>query len=171
MRPSDKEIQIHVANLAIGASTVRGPGNTGVALAARGFLANLHLGRFAVSGEQEFITALDATTTDLVEDLPQRARHWGIARKCTNIFLRDAFYNRFLSQPLLASEAWFEIPLDSVVADALREKDMALPKWAGVKHLTPERSSAYQESAKRLAEVKGYPRVYLDSVLWPQGRK
>jgi hypothetical protein len=149
---------------------VRGKGNTGVAKAARGFLANLKLDTFSVANEKDFACRLDEVTDSLASSFPVGAQHWGLARKCINIFLRDAFYNRFLSRPIEHCEEWFEIPLDRVIADALQERYRQLPKWQGVKGVTATLSSQYQASAKNMANSKGVARVYLDSELWVSGR-
>lgn len=110
MRPSDKEIQTLLANVSTGASTAGSRGNPGVARAARGFFAHLQFGRITTNDERQFNAALDVATADLVASLPKEAHHWGIARKCVNVFLRNAFHNRFVFEPFIPCEPYGREP-------------------------------------------------------------
>jgi hypothetical protein len=90
-----------------------------------------------------------------------------------NIFLRDCFYNAYLRSAygLAVAERWFEVPLDRVVAVGLKENlTMALPRWPGVKRVTPELSSTLQDAALLLSTEWGITRVHLDTYLWVEGR-
>jgi len=90
-----------------------------------------------------------------------------------NIFLRDCFYNAYLSDAyaLAVAEPWFEVPLDSVVAEGLKKHlTVALPRWPGVKRLTPDLSARYQEGALILSRTWRITRVHLDTYLWVAGR-
>lgn len=122
-----------------------------------------------------FRKSLDSATTELRDALPQKARSWGVARKCLNIFLRDAFYTCYLREEydLNSSEPWYELPLDRVVVKEMRTKAGrgVLPWWPGVKYLKPENSSVYQAYALKMAEGMGISRVHLDTYLWVDGRK
>jgi hypothetical protein len=62
--------------------------------------------------------------------------------------------------------------MDSLVAKALEDAAGlgVLPKWKGVKHLTPEANRIYQEFAAALAKARGIQRIDLDSFLWVEGR-
>lgn len=165
----------HVAVVAIGASTVRGPGNRGVANAARACLEKLPPSQFSVTNREEFDAALNNATVKLLVKFPNNAReNWGLARKCLNIFLRDAFYNVYLRDRfgLRQSETYFEVPLDSIVGDYLVKKfPNELPKWPGVKHLCPEISQNFQNAALKAADSKNIARVHLDTYLWSNGRE
>jgi hypothetical protein len=110
--PLIKAIQARTAVVAISPSTVRGQGGSGVVDAARDFLTNLDLRRFGVDEERTFRAALEAATGELRDALPRQARSWGLARKCLNIFLRDAFYTCYLRDEygLTAAEGWYEFP-------------------------------------------------------------
>jgi hypothetical protein len=166
-------IQHRVAVIAIGPSTARGQGAAGVVRAAQRFLASLALAPFATSDSIAFRSALDEASEWLRTALPDEARSWGLARKCLNIFLRDSFYNHYLRQyfGLTSGEQWFEIPLDSIVAKAIRrQSDKRLPRWPGVKHVPREVSEVYQSAAAELAQRFGIARVHLDTYLWVQGR-
>jgi hypothetical protein len=90
-----------------------------------------------------------------------------------NIFLRDCFYNAYLRDAygLAVAEPWFEVPLDRVVADGLKENlDVVLPRWPGVKRVTPDLSARYQDGAMSLSRDWGITRVHLDTYLWVDGR-
>src|SRR5712692_4621994 len=91
--PLIEAIQRRAAVIAIGPSTVRGQGASGIVKAVSEFLAVLSLRPFAVSEAGRFRAALNSSTDDLVRTLPSKARSWGLARKCLNIFLHDAYYN------------------------------------------------------------------------------
>ena len=164
-------IQRRVAVVAIGASTVRGQRTKGVAAAAREFLATVPLKRFGTNSMQAFHAELDRATADLEVAFPKKARSWGLARKCMNIFLRDCFYNFYLHKhfDLDRSKDFHEIPLDKKVAEALRGKASGLPRWQGVKYLTRNVSDAYQQTAGQLAKKWDIERVHLDTFLWTDG--
>jgi hypothetical protein len=172
MTPAEllRAIQSRTARTAVGASTVRGRGNTGTVKAARVYFVDLDLARFAV-GPREFPKALDRHTHTLLAALPRPARHWGVARK---LFLRDCLYTGALNTAyrLCRAEESYELPLDSITAKALRAKFSRgeLPRWPGVKHLSPELSDEYQEAALGLARRMKISRVHLDAVWWARGR-
>jgi hypothetical protein len=98
---------------------------------------------------------------------------WGLARKVLNIFLRDCYYNGLLmnTYKLKSAERFFEVPLDSVVAKALKagQPRGALPPWRGVKHLSPEDSARFQEAALALCRSWNIARVHLHTFLWVRG--
>lgn len=118
--------------------------------------------------------ALDSATERLVAAFPPAARHWGLARKVLNIFLRDCLYTTYLSDAfnLRRLENFLELPLDSITAKELRRiaGPKALPSWPGVIHVTPELSAAYQDVATKEGARRGLARVHLDSVWWSIGR-
>jgi hypothetical protein len=168
-----KAIKKRTAIVAVGPSTARGQGAPGVVDALRGALEQVPLARFSTSRQEKFLRALDGSTRSIMSALPRLARSWGLARKCLNIFLRDCFYNAYLRDAygLAVAEPWFEVPLDRVVADGLRENaGVPLPPWPGVKHVTPEISAHYQLAALLLSRSKGISRVHLDTYLWVEGR-
>lgn len=165
-----REIHTYVARYSVSASAVRGRRAPGLVAAARSHLATLPLRAFAVRSHRRFQRQLDAHTATLIAALPRAARSWGVARKVLNIFLRNALYTSYLRDRyhLGAAEAFYEIPLDSIVADRLRlESEGAhLPRWKGVKHLSPEMSREYQDAARSVAERLRVAPVHLDAVWW-----
>jgi hypothetical protein len=175
MRKSDflKAVQSRVARIAVGASTVRGRGHAGAVAAARGFLRRLDLSAFAVK-PATFRKALDRETKALLAELPKGARHWGIARKLLNIFLRDCLYTTHLESAFQLSRAEdaFEIPLDSITALHLKRSvgRGGLPHWPGVKHLTPSLSVQFQIAAFTEAARNNIARVHMDAVWWSSSR-
>jgi hypothetical protein len=156
------------AALAIGASTLRNQGSLGVINAARTFLAELDPREFVAQSEPQFLTKLDKATARLQAAFPRGARHWGGARKAINIFLRDVLYNRYLSAAFGVNQIrpWLEVPLDKYSAVALRVADASLPKWKGVKYLTPELNRIFQAAAATAAKEKGVARVDMDIWYW-----
>jgi hypothetical protein len=167
-------VQSRAARIAIGASTVRGRGNTGTVAACRSFLRHLDLAPFGSADGAAFALALNRSTEALQATLPRSAQHWGIARKALNIFLRDALYTTYLdtAYQLRKAESLFEIPLDSITAIQLKRAAgrATLPPWPGVKHLTPSLSAQFQKAAAVEAGKRGLARVHLDAIWWSVGR-
>ena len=116
-----RAIQAKLARGAIGASSMRGAGSKGVVEAVRGSLINVSLRDFGTSDEATFRPALDDAMNTIIRALPKRARHWGLARKGLNIFLRDCLYTVYLREPfsLDRAEYLFEVPLDSITGKRL----------------------------------------------------
>ena len=162
-------IQNHVARVAISPSAMRGPGSAGSVEAARSYLAKLNLGDFGVSSGQVFQSRLGSATDGLLAALPAPSRHWGLARKALNIFLRDCLYNRYLCEAyqLEQVEPLLELPLDSITGSALvKEAHGSLPSWKTIRGLRPDTSATFQAVASEVAERKGIARVHLDAILW-----
>lgn len=167
-------IKKRIAVVAVGPSTARGQGAPGVVGAARAALEFVRLERFSTRDQRAFDRALDAETRRVMASLPAKARSWGLARKCLNMFLRDCFYSHDLRRAfkLGVAERRFEVPLDAVVARGLRKhgRDRRAPRWPGVKRLTPELSAEYQAIAADLSRRMRISRVHLDTFLWIEGR-
>ena len=166
-------VQHKVAITSVGPSTVRGHGK-GVLKAAQGFLASISLARIPRASEMRFRQWLDRQTKALLDLLPVTGRPWGVARKAINLFLRDALYNQYLSRRFRISqiEEWLETPLDSVVARGLRSAagKGPLPRWPGLKGLSPDMNDEYQAFASQHAHTLGIQRVHLDMYLWLDNR-
>lgn len=169
-----RAIQSRAARIAIGASTLRGRGNTGAVASARKFLRGIDLTVFSLADEAAFQHILDQTTEELRSQLPRQAQRWGIARKALNIFLRDCLYTSYLAEAyrLRRAEHLFELPLDSITAKHLRhvESSRPLAPWPGVRHLSPSLSADFQFVAAEEARRMGIARVHLDAVWWSVGR-
>ena len=93
-----RAIQHRTARVAIGSSSMRGAGNTGVVTAARTHLGRLDLRPFGTRHDDRFRAELNSATTRLRAVLPEDARHWGLARKGLNIFLRNCLYTVYLRE-------------------------------------------------------------------------
>ena len=160
-----------MANVAIGASSLRNQGAPGVIDAARTFLAGLTLRHLKGIEPCRYATWLDTTTRRLQASFPAGAKEkWGAARKAINIFMCHSQMNRELSieYGLVQLAEVMETPLDKLSATTLCEwaGDRNLPRWPGVGRLTPEVSRAYQDFASEIAKQKGIPRACLDVLLW-----
>jgi hypothetical protein len=154
---------------------MRGQG-PGVLRAVQGHLGELGL-RGVPKTRRAFGHWLDCQTETTLSALKGVApgRPWGTARKAVNLFLRGCLYNHYLREThsLGRMEPWLEIPLDSVVARALKRLAgrRALPVWRGLKHLTPEESARFQDFAAKRAQAVGLPaRAFLDHELWLSNR-
>ena len=167
-------IQIRAARIAVSASATRGQRAPGLVAAARGYLGTLPLDQFAVARPQLFKERLNHATSELIRVFPKDGRSWGMARKLLNIFLRDAFYTAYLKDAyrLEVAEHNYELPLDSITARHLRA-DAAkghLPRWRGVKYLTPQASEILQATAATIASSRGIARIHLDAYWWGGSR-
>ena len=164
-----RAIQHRNARIAVGGSTLRGPGSTGAAKAAREFLGNLDLRPFGTASPGRFAAHLDRITDRLRSAMPAKARQWGLSRKALNIFLRDCLYTTYLCDRyrLDRAEQFFEVPLDRICGDHLhRASGGVLPRWPGVRGLDPHTSALYQAVAATAASRARIPRVHLDAVWW-----
>jgi hypothetical protein len=161
----DDAIARRVAVFAVIPSAVRGQPK-GTVRAARMALAQVPLKELPPTPAR-FPAWLNDQTERVQRELPRGARHWGIARKVLNIYLRDALYNHYLRSrfALERAEHLYEIPLDQITADELIARDPAL-RWKGVKHLTPEVSLRFQHVAAEDARERGTARVHLDAIYW-----
>lgn len=168
------DMQRYIAVTTVGPSALRNQGGPGVIETAQRFLAALDMRIFTVHDEKTYLEVLDTTTLELQQGLPRDSRNWGAARKALNLFLRDICYNRFLSDKysLALLEPWMEIPLDSLVATALKRRvgRGGLPTWPGLKGLTPSISWQFQHRAKDWADAEGISRVHLDMRIWVEQR-
>lgn len=165
-----------IAISAIGPSALRGQGASGVIKACRDHLSSLDLKRFRRRSEKAFLLTLDEATEELRKVFPIGARNWGAARKALNLFLRDVYYNRFLFERyklFCLNEEWFEIPLDSLIAKALKRHSGkgSLPNWPGLKRLKKKDSDSFQEFAKIYASEHNTTRIHLDMRLWAVERE
>jgi hypothetical protein len=163
--------QARAARGALGASTMRSAGAKGVVRAGRAFLSEVDLRAFRTPNPSRFRAALDDATDGLVRAFPREARHWGLARKGLNIFLRDCLTNVYLrdAYSLQVAEPLYEVPLDTVTGTTLYQlAGGSLPRWGTVRDLTPEVSDAFQAVALRIAEERGIARVHLDAIWWGQ---
>lgn len=167
--PFIQAVQSRAARISVSASATRGNG-AGVVAAGRSFLSRLPLKDFATSRPELFRQRLDKATDELSAAMPFGAKSWGLSRKLLNIFLRDALYTTYLADEfkLQEAESLLEIPLDSITADHLRKETggRRLPRWPGVKHLTPEVNKSYQSFAAQLAAIKALAPVHLDTFWW-----
>jgi hypothetical protein len=164
-------LQCRAARASLGASSMRGAGSRGVVGAGREFLSDLDLSRFSTPSERQFGSALDRATEGLIRAFPRSARHWGLARKGLNLFLRECLYTVYLRDAynLGVAESLFEVPLDSFSGRALREASLQpLPRWQTVRGLEKTVSDEFQRVAARLGRELGIARVHLDAVWWGQ---
>lgn len=158
----------------MGPATVRGQRTGGVVEAARTYLATIDLRQFGTSSAPLFRRRLDRATETMARALPRGAQSWGVARKLLNIFLLQALYTHYLRKTfrLDRAEHLFELPIDSIIAKQLRGKAGrgALPRWRGVKRISPEVSIQYQAAAAAIAAARGIARVHLDAFWWGSRR-
>jgi hypothetical protein len=161
--------QRRMANVSIGASTLRGQPE-GTIKIATDFLDKMDFNLFKdVFSEQDFLNKLNEQTLLLSEAIPSKS--WGMSRKALNLFLFDSAHNTFISEAynLKRLIPFFELVLDNPNAKRLLElaksKGTTL-NWNNIKSLTKEENFHLQQFAKEIAREKGYERCYLDLEYW-----
>jgi predicted transcriptional regulator len=177
----ENTLQRFLAEVAITQSAVMGEarkGTRGLRKAVIDFLSDeLRLSDFANPGQ--FSEALERETSTLKDSC---GMSWGTARKCLNIFLRDATYNYYTRRRygLDAIEPLLEVPLDNNVEQGIR-RDMRrlkpplppLPKFENgalsIIKLKREQYASYQNAADWIAREEYHThRVHLDLLYFPQ---
>lgn len=160
-------LQKRIASGAVTPSAARRMGPPGTVRAAREFLGKVPLKDVGASG-QHYPELLDRLTAKLISSLPEKAKHWGAARKFLNIFLRDATYNIYLREAyhLDKIEKLLEVPVDSHVAEELHNRGHKLPRWVAVKSLNAETNAKYQAAARLSAKAEGIDPVHFDVIAW-----
>ena len=157
----------------MGPSALRGQGE-GVLRVTQQFLGKMDLSRMPTSSPSEYRKWMARQTRLLLAKLPVNNRPWGAARKALNLFMRDVLYNQYLDKQYKISKiaSWLEVPLDSAVAKGLKHRAGRgkLPRWPGLKRLTPRVSSKFQSFADSHARTQGLERVHLDIYLWLENR-
>jgi hypothetical protein len=164
-----RALQARAARAALGPSSMRNAGSKGVVESGREFLGELNLKHFGTDRRNRFSKTLDEATEGLRLAFPRSARHWGLARKGLNIFLRECLYTVYLRRAysLYLAERFYEVPLDSLTGTKLhRAGEGIIPRWQTVRGLTPELSEAYQKVASAQARKQGMARIHLDAVWW-----
>lgn len=172
MEAKELASQMHqwVAYTSVGPSTVRGQRSPGLVTKLRQLLAEVDLNEFSGCDPSDFDDLLNHQTATVKRRMPTGVRHWGIARKVLNIFLRGATYNCYLREMyrLARLEGSLELPLDSLTIKGLKSRSpkRSLPRWHGVKHLEKDDSDRFQLRASEIASEHGVSRVHLDIYLW-----
>jgi len=166
----------YLANVAIGASTLRNQGAPKVAKKAREFLMNRDLSVLRKIKPSQYPKLLERWTKQLMTSFPKGAKkNWGAARKALNLFFNQVFMNKYLGKEYGVAKFGdvFETPLDSQARKFLQEKagKGKLCAWHTIKGLKPEQSACYQEFASVFAKKKGIPRVCLDIMIWRKRKK
>ncbi len=161
--------------MAIGRSTLRNQGASGVIEVARSYLQEIDLSELrSINNSKQYLQFLEDKTAGLSHSFPEGAKgNWGAARKALNIFIRDCLYNAYLNKEYSIERlrGWLEIPLDGDVARNLYALHKpSLPRWPRIKRLTPEISSLYQQKAIKEAQRFGIARVDLDIYYWRDGQ-
>jgi hypothetical protein len=165
-------LQVRIALLAIGRSTLRNQGAKGMVAAARKYLRGVDLAAFSVGSVAQFASVLESHTQALMTCFPRGGKkNWGAARKALNIFLRDVVYNRLLSEhySLIHIEPWLELPLDSNTYEGLigdASLQCQVPAWPRLKNLDCRRSADLQVIAAAIAKSLNTHRVHLDIKYW-----
>jgi hypothetical protein len=167
-----RRIQTYVVNAGIDMSVLRSA-PAGTKDAAHKFLFALDLGEFTAD-PASFPVVLNEKTEALKDSFPENGRVWGRARKCLNIFLRNATYSYYLREKYVLGklESILELPLDSNVARGLKrdaaEYHISPPAtWKfTIIGLTPKTNDSWQAIASEVARKRNIHRVHLDLWYW-----
>src|ERR1700722_8593328 len=129
-------------------------GVKGMRSAARIFCSQIKLDELPEAAN--YLDGLDAWTAQLQQKFPKGGRYWGVARKCLNIFMRDAAYNSYLvgMYPRLRDlEKVLEVPLDSFTAKGLLgiagAREFGVTGWQTIIGLKPAKNHKFQQWALR----------------------
>jgi hypothetical protein len=163
-----KDLQRFLAYASVTTSAIRG-NKEGVKKQLFESISKVDLKKFC--NPTLFLTTLDHATLALSESGALKVP-WGTARKCLNIFLREALYNFYARQQweLTTLESILELPLDHRVASRLYHEDKGahrLSKLKTIKGLHPDQHAHYQMAAAVIARKQGTERVHLDLLYWP----
>jgi hypothetical protein len=148
-----------------------GRGVVGMRSAAREFCAGIKLGKLPEPAA--YAEKLNDWTSQLKQAFPKGGRRWGVARKCLNIFMRDASYNVHLAEMypgLKPLERVLEVPLDGYTAAGLLREEEAAElelRWDAIIRLTPDENQEFQQLAQAVADRKGVCRIHLDLDYFP----
>ena len=148
----------------------------GVVGAIQKELAEVDIGNVPSGSITEYKAWLDKKTSMILDALKVKNRPWGTVRKALNLFMRACICNVYLRKQcdLQKIEALAEIPLDGIVANALKRQAGRgiLPTWPYLKNLKSMDNDYFQGFALKHAKERGLPaRVYLDNLLWLENRK
>jgi hypothetical protein len=161
-------IQEWVAKSTVGISTVRGQ-PAGTMQVGIDFIKKINLSDFRQIPLEKFEKTLDSYTNGLADHLTGKS--WGISRKILNLFLIQAFHDKYLSEVFLLEplKNWLELPIDGPTANRLIEsatsEDIILPEWSSLRYLDKDTNSMYQEYGQILAENKRCARYQLE-LIW-----
>ena len=92
-----RSVQNFQAN-AFSIAIVRNMGPEGTLDCIRAFLKGIDLTAVSKKEPSQYIKTLNDLTEKLRRSMPKDARNWGVARKCLNLFFRDALYNYFCDE-------------------------------------------------------------------------
>ena len=159
------EYKNRIANISVGASSLRNQGRKGLVEKTRKCLKKINLSKF---NKYNFKKLLKIETKKMMKNAELK---FGSARKSLNLFLLQCSLDRCLSYYYKLNKILdqMELPLDSYTIKHLKNEAKnkhKLPKWDGIIHLKEENNVIFQEFAKVLAEDKKIPRVYLDLIYW-----
>jgi|ERR1035437_6696945 hypothetical protein len=162
-------MQSRIAQASIGPSSLRNQGKSQVIKICRDFCSeSMNLSKYTL---KTFKTQLDKDTRRLLKKLGMKETQWGTARKALNLFLRDVFYNKYLSPAYKMEmlEPLLEIPLDNQIAEKIQEYPQGkdLP-WNRIKHTTEDENKAFQDAALLITKENKLikHRVHLDLIFW-----
>lgn len=169
-----EKLQEKIANLAIGASTLRNQGPPGMIANARLFLIQIDLNESIDAFKNlQYHKYLNKQTRRLMNFFPEGGRNnFGAARKSLNIFFRDIFDNRIFLKHYKIKQTQIlykqlELPLDSyTIKGLLLYSKQSKKYWQSIKSLTKKNNKHFQILAHELATLKKINRNELDILLW-----
>lgn len=158
----------------IPANALRNQGK-GVPQAIQRGVARIDIRSMATRNLHEYTAWLDTQTEIILQQIRAHGRPWGTVRKAINLFMRACICNHYVREEygLVRIETFAELPMDSIVAGALKRDGGRgqLPQWPGLKNLNLSIHALFQGAASRMAErLNLNPRFLLDNHLWLTNR-
>lgn len=173
-----------LAQVSIGPSSIRNQGGSGLIDILRGYFEKeIDPKEFfkVLKSKRRYQNFLDRHTISILKRFPRGAKSWGAARKGLNLFLRDLVYNGYFSTKFRIPGEYsrlnefvkhMEVPLDrDVVTGIQRDSENELPRWTGIKNLTPDVSNLFQQQAEVIASKRKTARIHLDLLYWREIKK
>jgi len=173
-----------IAQVSIGSSAIRNQGGSGLIDILRRYLEkDINPKEFfkVLKSKRLYQIFLDCHTKSILKKFPPGAKSWGAARKGLNLFLRDLVYSGYFSTKYKLPDDYsrlnefikhMEVPLDrDVVTGIQRDSNDVLPRWTGIKNLTPDVSKIFQQQAEVIASKRKTARIHLDLLYWRENKK
>lgn len=168
-----------LSQISVGASAIRNQGAGGLIDTLRNYFeTNIDLEEFItyLPTQNLFNDFLNQHTVNILTSFPDNAQSWGAARKGLNLFFREIVYSKFFSHRFSLPDnfnefnlliQYLEVPLDREVANGISaDTNQQLPRWTGIRHLTPQISEQYQNQARIIATQENIAKVNLDLKYW-----
>ena len=119
------------------------------------FLNSLDIDKIVKENVNDFNSALDALTFELLNEFPQSGKFWGTSRHVLNTFFRELYLNHqfYEAYSLVKIENYLEAPINKQTISYLMnsEEGALLSKIPPIIKITPEINNQIQKVVKMIA--------------------